>query len=196
MSKVIQKLPLLWRLLPASLRSVGCIQSNGCSFSSHPGCWMEKPFARWQKKDSALMPLVTQLGAFFFLSVSGKLGQIIMLSDLMRFCYVQSDLTLMSPACLLSLILPLNPLFSRWLSWSSLYWQLFLSSHLQASFKDYLLFLLWQSALITSLCRFCSPSSNTSNRSPSHLQVLAFWHFCPTHWVQLVPLAGVSAHLV
>lgn len=74
-------------------------------------------------------------GTSFFLSVSGKLGQIVVLSDLMSFCCVQSDLTLMSPACLLSPILPLNPLFSRWLSRSSLYWQLFLSSHLQASLK-------------------------------------------------------------
>lgn len=39
---------------------------------------------------------------------------------------------------------PLNTLFSGWLSWSSLYWQLFLSQHLQFSFKGCLSFLHWQ----------------------------------------------------
>ena len=91
--------PQLWRLSPASLCSVGCIQSNGCSFSSHLGCWMKKPFARWQKKEGGLIPLVTSLGTSFFLSASGKLGWIVVLSDLMTFCCVQSDLTLMS-SCL------------------------------------------------------------------------------------------------
>lgn len=87
---------------------------------------------------------------------------------------------------------PLNTLFSRWLSRLSLFWQLFLSSHLKFSFKDCLLFLLWQFQCGYNISRSCRSADSASLFQ--HLQQVSIPSSCP-HLLTFLsnPLSSISA---